>query len=61
MRIEEPAPGALFVRFTYRLVGGDDAPLTERERAARHDAWQQADVARIRALRAHAIVKGAHA
>lgn len=54
MRIEEPAPGVLFVRFTYRLVGGDAEPLTEPERAARHTAWQQADLARIRTVRAHA-------
>lgn len=61
MRIEEPAPGMLFVRFSYRLVGGDPVALTEAERAARHAAWQQADLARIRTLRAHAHASGARA
>jgi hypothetical protein len=54
MRIEEPAPAILFVRFTYDLVGGDGQVLTEPERVARHAAWQQADLARIRTVRAHA-------
>ncbi len=61
MRIEEPAPGVLFVRFTYRLVGGDAEPLTEPERVTRHAAWQQADLARIRAARAHALEPRARA
>jgi hypothetical protein len=61
MRIEEPAPDMLFVRFTYRLVGGEAEPLTEPERVARHAAWQQADLARIRSVRAHALAPGARA
>jgi hypothetical protein len=61
MRIEEPAPGVLFVRFSYQLVDGDSAAPSEAERTARHAAWRQADVARIRSVRSHAREPGARA
>lgn len=53
IRIEEPAPGMLFVRFKYELIGlGDDR--SEEEDRARRNAYQASDIERIRAARQHA-------
>jgi hypothetical protein len=55
MQIEEPAPGMLFVRFTYELHGLED-DRTEEEDQARRSAYQQSDIERVRQARkfAHA-------
>lgn len=56
MRIEEPEPQMLFVRFVYELFGLEDE-RTEEEDNARRSAYQTLDVERIREARRHA---GAH-
>lgn len=53
MRIEEPAPEMLFVRFTYDLCGLADA-RDEQEDTARCSAYQTSDIERIRAARLYA-------
>lgn len=53
MRIEEPAPEMLFVRFTYELCGLAD-PRDEQEDSARCSAYQSSDIERIRAARMYA-------
>jgi Domain of unknown function (DUF1857) len=50
MRIEEPAPEMLFVRFTYDLCGLADV-RDEHEDTARCSAYQSSDIERIRAAR----------
>lgn len=50
MRIEEPAPQMLFVRFTYEVCGLADARDEEEDRA-RCCAYQDSDIDRIRAAR----------
>ncbi len=47
MRIEEPQPGQLFLRFEYRLhVPGDDEVDEYRK-----SAWQEADIDTVRMIR----------
>jgi hypothetical protein len=53
IRIEEPAPEMLFVRFTYELCGLEDL-RDEHEDTARCSAYQTSDIERIRAARRHA-------
>lgn len=48
--IEEPAPGMLFVRFTYDLVGLE-TERTDEEDDARRSAYQQSDIERVRQAR----------
>jgi hypothetical protein len=50
IRIEEPAPQALFVRFIYELHSNEDAS-TEEEDTARRSAYQSSDLERIRQAR----------
>jgi acetylaranotin biosynthesis cluster protein L len=50
IRIEEPAPEMLFVRFTYDVCGLEDA-RDEQEDTARCSAYQDSDVERIRQVR----------
>lgn len=53
IRIEEPAPEMLFVRFTYELHGLDEA-REEEEDAARRSAYKFSDIDRIREVRRYA-------
>jgi hypothetical protein len=55
IRIEEPAPEMLFVRFTYELFGLD-IERTEEEDRARRDAYQASDIERVRAARRYSLV-----
>ncbi|MBB6095739.1 hypothetical protein HNQ60_004630 [Povalibacter uvarum] len=57
IRIEEPAPEMLFVRFTYEVVGIDDE-CTEEEDNARRSAYQAYDIERVREARLHARSRG---
>ncbi|APV50915.1 hypothetical protein BWI17_15185 [Betaproteobacteria bacterium GR16-43] len=53
LRIEEPAPGELFVRFTYEQFPQGHPPLTPEVAQALRNAWLQADrdlIAHIRLL-----------
>jgi hypothetical protein len=50
MRIEEPAPEMLFVRFTYEVCGLPDN-RDEQEDAARCNAYQTCDIERVRQAR----------
>ena len=50
MRIEEPAPEALFVRFTYEICGLE-AVRDEKEDQVRRLAYQASDIERIRRVR----------
>jgi Domain of unknown function (DUF1857) len=50
MRIEEPAPEMLFVRFTYDVCGLEDA-RDEHEDNARCSAYHSLDIERIREVR----------
>jgi hypothetical protein len=50
IRIEEPAVGMLFVRFTYELFGLED-DRTEEEDEARRSAYRESDIVRIREAR----------
>jgi len=50
IRIEEPAPEMLFVRFTYDLCGLEQV-RDEQEDTARCSAYQDSDVERIRQVR----------
>jgi Acetylaranotin biosynthesis cluster protein L len=53
IRIEEPAPEMLFVRFTYELCGLPDL-RDEQEDSARCSAYRTFDIERIRAARRYA-------
>jgi hypothetical protein len=53
IRIEEPTPQMLCVRFTY-LLYGIPAARDEKEDAARRSAYEYHDAERIRAARRHA-------
>jgi len=53
LRIEEPEPNMLFVRFVYELFGLTE-PRNEEEDNARRSAYQAADIERIRAVRRYA-------
>lgn len=55
IRIEEPAPEMLFVRFVYELVGAEE-DRTEEEDNARRSAYQASDIERVREARRHASV-----
>jgi Domain of unknown function (DUF1857) len=50
IRIEEPAPEMLFVRFTYDVCGLEDA-RDEQEDSARCSAYHSLDIERIREVR----------
>lgn len=50
IRIEEPAPEALFVRFTYEICGLSDT-REEDEDQARRSAYHASDIERIRQVR----------
>jgi hypothetical protein len=53
MRIEEPAPGELFVRFLYEQFPQGHEPMTPEVAQALKNAWLQADrdlIARVRLL-----------
>ena len=53
IRIEEPAPRMLFVRFIYELVCAEE-DRTEEEDNARRSAYQASDIERVREARRHA-------
>ena len=53
IRIEEPAPEMLFVRFVYELVGVEE-DRTEEEDNARRSAYHASDIERVREARRHA-------
>jgi len=57
--IEEPAPGMLFVRFTYEVLGLDEN-RSEDEDVARRSAYEQSDIERIRQARRFASGVPAH-
>ena len=52
IRIEEPAPQMLFVRFIYEVVGIGER--CEEEDIARRSAYRASDIERIREARRHA-------
>ena len=54
IRIEEPAPQMLFVRFTYDVCGLEEV-RDEQEDAARCCAYRSADIERIRQVRRFAV------
>jgi hypothetical protein len=51
MRIEEPAPGALFVRFRYHTVPAPDETPDPRFDQARRAAYREADIDTVRKIR----------
>lgn len=53
IRIEEPAPEMLFVRFTYEVCGLEEV-RDEQEDTARCNAYQNLDIERIRQVRRYA-------
>jgi hypothetical protein len=53
IRIEEPAPEMLFVRFVYELMGLED-DRSEEEDNVRRSAYQASDIERVREARRHA-------
>jgi len=55
IRIEEPAPQMLFVRFTYDLCGLEEA-RDEQEDTARCSAYHDSDIERIRHARRFALL-----
>lgn len=55
IRIEEPAPEALFVRFTYEIRGLETV-RDEEEDQARRSAYQAFDIERIRQVRKLAVL-----
>jgi acetylaranotin biosynthesis cluster protein L len=55
IRIEEPAPEMLFVRFTYDVCGLEEV-RDEQEDSARCSAYQDSDVERIRQVRRFALL-----
>ena len=50
IRIEEPAPEMLFVRFTYEVCGLEEA-RDQEEDSARCSAYHSSDIERIRQVR----------
>jgi hypothetical protein len=54
IRIEEPAPEMLFVRFTYDLCGLEEV-RDEQEDTARCSAYHESDIERIRHVRRFAV------
>jgi hypothetical protein len=54
IRIEEPAPQILFVRFIYQLQGLEPG-RTEEEDCARRDAYQASDIERVREARRYSL------
>jgi hypothetical protein len=50
MRIEEPQPGQLFLRFVYRLYAGGVESDAEADEY-RKSAWQEADIDTVRMIR----------
>jgi hypothetical protein len=57
IRIEEPAPEMLFVRFTYDVYGLEEV-RDEQEDSARCSAYHDSDVERIRQVRRFALLSG---
>jgi hypothetical protein len=57
IRIEEPAPEMLFVRFIYDVCGLEE-PRDEREDSARCSAYHSSDIERIRQARRFALLSG---
>ena len=57
IRIEEPAPEMLFVRFTYEVCGLEEV-RDEQEDSARCSAYHDSDVERIRQARRFALLSG---
>jgi hypothetical protein len=57
IRIEEPAPEMLFVRFTYEVCGLEEV-RDEQEDSARCSAYHDSDVERIRQVRRFALLSG---
>lgn len=59
IRIEEPAAGMLFVRFTYEVFGLE-AHRSGDEDVARRSAYEQSDIERIRQVRRFASDDATH-
>lgn len=59
IRIEEPAPEMLFVRFTYEICGLSEV-RDEEEDAARCSAYKHSDIDRVRAARQFAARSGGY-
>jgi hypothetical protein len=59
IRIEEPAPEMLFVRFTYEICGLPDV-REEGEDTARCSAYKHSDIDRVRAARQYAARSGGY-
>jgi hypothetical protein len=57
IRIEEPAPQMLFVRFTYDVCGLGEV-RDEQEDSARCAAYHSSDIERIRQVRRFALMSG---
>lgn len=57
IRIEEPAPQMLFVRFTYDVCGLEEM-RDEQEDTARCSAYHDSDIERIRHVRRFALLSG---
>lgn len=57
IRIEEPAPEMLFVRFTYDVCGLEEQ-RDEQEDSARCSAYHSSDIERIRQARRFALLSG---
>lgn len=57
IRIEEPAPQMLFVRFTYELCGLPDT-RDQEEDTARCSAYHSSDIERVRQARRHVAESG---
>ena len=55
IRIEEPAPEMLFVRFTYDVCGLEEV-RDEQEDSARCSAYHSSDIERIRQVRRYALL-----
>jgi hypothetical protein len=55
IRIEEPAPEVLFVRFTYEICGLAES-RDEEEDQARRSAYQASDIERIRQARRFSVL-----
>jgi hypothetical protein len=55
IRIEEPAPEMLFVRFTYDVCGLEEV-RDEQEDSARRSAYRSSDIERIRQVRRFALM-----
>jgi hypothetical protein len=57
IRIEEPAPQMLFVRFTYDVCGLEEM-RDQQEDSARCSAYHSSDIERIRQVRRFALLSG---